>query len=127
MIAAPLPSGQAPAAAPSMAQPVFMAQMNVEQFSADFLAWLPSNLHVYRAFEAEAFAVIRAGIKHYSARTIIHVLRHHSALAENGKGWKLNDHTSPYLGRLFSLLHPEHAGMWETRTCKAARKGRVTS
>ncbi len=101
--------------------PVVLADRHADQFTPEFLAYLPANRHVYEAFEREAFKVIAKGFKHYSARTIIHVLRHHSALAEVGSEWKINDHTSPYLARLFDLAHPEHAGLFEFRVTKARR------
>ncbi len=89
-------------------------------FTPAFRAWLPDNLHVYDAFEAEAMKLVRRGVKHYSARTIVHVLRHHSAVQEvAGDGWKINDHHSPYLARLFDLLNPQHVGLWEYRETKA--------
>ena len=66
-------------------------------------------------------------IKHYSARTIVHVLRHHSAVAEvDGEGWKINDHHSPYFARLFDLVHPEHVGLWEFRETKKAGAPRAS-
>ena len=100
-------------------RPVFLMQMNAETFPADFRAYLPENLHVFDAFEREALKVIARGFRHYSARTIVHVLRHHSAVAEvDGKGWKINDHHSPYFARLFDLVHPEHVGLWEFRETK---------
>lgn len=103
-----------------------LARMHAEKFTSDFLErWLPENLHVWTAFELEAMHVIRAGFKHYSARTILHVLRHHSALQEKGgQGWKINDHVSPYLARLFDLMNPEHAGLFEFREAKAAKRER---
>ena len=64
------------------------------------------------------------GFKHYSARTILHVLRHHSALQENGTPWKVNDHASPYLARLFDLRYPAHAGLFEKRETKAVTRAR---
>jgi hypothetical protein len=96
-----------------------MAMRHPGKFTDDFLAWLPANLHVYDAFEREAQRVYVRGFKHYSARTIVHVLRHHSALAEVGDGWKLNNNHSPYLARLFDLLNPAMAGLWEYRATKA--------
>lgn len=105
-------------------RPVFYARTHAEQFTPEFLAYLPENLHVYDAFEAEALKVIRRGFQHYSARTILHVLRHHSALEENGTQWKLNDHVSPYLARLFALIHPAHAGLFEFREAKAVKRER---
>lgn len=86
------------------------------RFPDDFIDWLPDNLHVWDAFEDEVFTVIEARFSHYSARTILHFLRHHSAVREAGGAWKINDHHSPYLGELFDLKHPELAGLWEKRT-----------
>lgn len=92
------------------------------QFTQEFLDYLPENLHVWTAFEREALAIARRGFKHYSARTIIHVLRHHSALEETGGEWKLNNNISPYLARLFALVHPGHAHLFEFREAKAVRR-----
>jgi hypothetical protein len=104
------------------------AQLHAERFTADFLAFLPDNLHVYEAFEREALTIARRGWKHYSARTILHVLRHHSAVAEvNGEGWKLNNNISPYLARLFVLMNPLHAGLFEFREAKAAGREAETA
>ena len=98
-----------------------IAHEHKEQFSDEFLRWIPENAHIWIAFEQEAYKVIRAGFKHYSARTIIHVLRHHSALAENGdSGWKINNNISPYLARLFAILNPQHADLFEYRVAKRA-------
>lgn len=106
--------------------PLTVVQQNIDQFSSEFLAYLPDNLHVYEAFEREALAIVGRGIKHYSAHTIIHVLRHHSALAENsGDGWKINDHVSPYLARLFVLMYPQHIDLFEFRIAKSAARDLV--
>ena len=99
-----------------------MAHAHCFQFTREFLAYLPDNLHVWTAFEREALRVAARGFKHYSARTIIEVLRHHSALQEQGSAWKLNDHHTPYLARLFTLMHPGHAHLFEIRVAKAARR-----
>jgi hypothetical protein len=101
--------------------PVSVMLQHEHMFTKDFLRYLPDNLHVYEAFESEAFKVIQEGFEHYSARTIVHFLRHHSALIESDNGgWKINNNHSPYLARLFDLMHPEHVGLWEYRETKAA-------
>ena len=103
--------------------PIRVMREHADKFTEEFLQYLPDNLHVFTAFEREALQVVQRGWRHYSARTIIHVLRHHSALQEvNGEGWKINDHVSPYLGRLFTLVHPQHAGLFEFREAKAAKR-----
>ena len=93
-----------------------------EQFSHEFIDWLPKNDHVWKAFVRETNKVIAIGFKHYSARTIIHVLRHHSAIAEKGSGWKINNNFSPYLARLFALKCPQFADIFQYKqTPKADR------
>jgi hypothetical protein len=98
--------------------PIGYARRNKDQFTDDFLAWLPLNLHIYRAFEIEAFTVIGRGYKHYSAKTIIEFLRHHSAMTESAGEFKINNNISPYLPRLFDLVNPECVGLWEYRETK---------
>ena len=60
------------------------AQENASALSSEFLGWLPDNLHVWDAFVVETLKVIQRGYKHYSSRTIICVMRHHSAISEKG-------------------------------------------
>lgn len=107
---------------------ILTAHVNRKVFTDEFMEWLPLNLHVYAAFEREALAIARRGIHHYSARTIIEVLRHHSALHQAGGGaWKLCDRKTPYLARLFALLNPAHAAMFEFREAKAVRRERAAA
>lgn len=81
-----------------------------------FVLWVGDNIAIWEAFEAEALKVVNLGQRHYSARTIIHFLRHHSVLAETSESqWKINDHHSPYLARLFAMVHPQHADLFEYR------------
>ena len=112
---------------PAVQRPLLMAQQHADQFTPRFLAYLPENLHVYEAFERETMRVVRRGFPHYSARTIIEVLRHNSALAERGGPWKLNDWHTPYLARLFALLNPAFAGLFEFRITKAVGRGRAAA
>ena len=107
-----------------MPRPLFIAHMNAAQFTREFLDYLPGNLHVYAAFEREALRVADRGRRHYSARTIIEVLRHESLLAEAGGGWKLNDRFTPYLARLFALMNQAHGQLFEFREAKAAARER---
>lgn len=102
---------------------VQLARQHHEKFSDEFMDWLPKNLHVYGAFCKEALSVRQRGFTHYSSRTIVEFLRHHTAIKENpapGAGWKINDHNVPYLGRLFDLEHPKSAGLFEYRRTKKA-------
>lgn len=100
-------------------QIVELAEHYADELGQEFVAWLGENLHIWDAFVAQAKQIHAKGFKHYSARTIIHVLRHHSALHEHGGEWKINNNHSPYLARLFDLRYPQFAGMWEFRKTKS--------
>lgn len=97
-------------------QAVNIANANADSLSSEFLMWLPDNLHIWNAFVDQAMKIIGRGYKHYSARTILEFLRHHSALEERASQWKVNNNVQPYLARLFDLVYPEHMGLWEYRT-----------
>jgi hypothetical protein len=99
---------------------------NADKLSEEFLDWLPENMHIFDAFAENARNIIARGYKHYSSRTIVEFLRHHTALQESGGTWKINDHNVPYLGRLFDLVYPHMAGLFEYRVTtknKAATHG----
>ncbi len=96
--------------------PLAIVLQHPEQFTMKFVRFLPDNLHVWAAFEREASVVVQRGFQHYSARTIVHFLRHHTNVREAGGGaWKINNDHSPYLARLWALAHPEHADLFEFR------------
>lgn len=88
---------------------------NESIFRAGFHAWLRDNRHVWTAFEREANRAWARGRRHYSARTIIEYLRHETALADAGGDFKINGNNVPDLARLYRLVHPERAGLFETR------------
>ena len=104
-----------------------LATEHEELFSKEFLKWLPDNLHVWEAFCEQAFKVRNRGFKHYSARTIVQVMRHHSAITEVGGMWKINDHHAPYLARLFDKRFPNLVGLWEYRETKRAKLDHATA
>lgn len=102
---------------------LFAADANSKHFTDDFLDWLPQNTAIFDAFATETLKVISLGFTHYSARTILHVIRHHSALTEKGdSGWKVNNNHSPYLGRLFEFVYPQHAGIFNHRATPAVKR-----
>lgn len=104
-----------------LANPTFaIARQHVDLFREGFIAWLATNAQVWTAFEREATKVWNRGRRHYSARTIVEVLRHESALAEIGGDYKLNDHHTPDLARLYALRYPDRDGLFEFRGRKAA-------
>lgn len=90
----------------------------IDALPDEFCDWLCLNFHVWEEFVSEADKVMHAGHKHYSTKTILEVLRHHSAISEVGSGWKLNNNATPYLGRLFALVYPQHSDFFRFRETK---------
>lgn len=71
---------------------------------------------VYREFRAIAMQTRAAGFKHYSARTIIHVMRHHSGISMGPAGqFKIDNRVSPYLARRLAKDEPDLADFFEFR------------
>ena len=95
---------------------------HADQFRPGFAVWLASNRHVWLAFEREADRVWARGRRHYSARTILEHLRHESALADDGRDWKLNNNAAPDLARLYRLTHPDRAGLFELRVMPGSER-----
>jgi hypothetical protein len=99
-----------------------LVRENVDLFRDDFPTWLASNRHVWDAFVREADRIRLHGRKHYSARTIIEVLRHASALAERGGVWKINNNLAPDLARLYVLRYPEAGDFFEFRVMPGSER-----
>lgn len=93
-----------------------IATANAPLLSSEFLEWLPENLHIWEAFARETLKVIAKGQQHYSSYTIVEFLRHHTMVSEIGTEFKINNNVRPYLPRLFDLVYPQHAGLFEYRT-----------
>ena len=89
-------------------------------FRKDFKDWLIANWHIWKVFEREANRMAKRGRDHYSARTIIHWIRHETCVAEKDGDFKVNNNYSPDLGRLWVCYHPDRADFFETRERKAA-------
>lgn len=96
---------------------MMMICTHADWFRDSDLDWVATNYHIWEAFEREADRIWGRGRKHYSARTIIEYLRHESEIREgaNAGGWKINDHATPSLARLYMLMHPDRAGFFERR------------
>lgn len=77
---------------------------NPHRYASDFAPWLLNNWHIWREFCRQADAMRERGRAHYSARTIIHWIRHNTALAEVEGDWKVNNNFSPDMGRLYADL-----------------------
>ena len=83
----------------------------------DFDSWIKDNQHIYDAFEFEALQTAKTR-KHYSAKTIVEYLRHHSLIKENGAEWKINNYATSYLARLFAYRNPSFKHFFEYRGMK---------
>lgn len=99
-----------------------LVRQDRENFLPGFGGWLAENLHVWRAFEREANRVWDRGRRHWSARTIIEYLRHETALADDGRDFKINNVTAPDLARLYRLRYPERADLFELRRMPGSRR-----
>ena len=83
----------------------------------DFDVWLEQNLHIYEAFEREALSVAKRR-EHYSAKTIVEFLRHHTMITEKEGEWKINNYATSGLARHFAKRHPIHASLFKFRGLK---------
>jgi hypothetical protein len=79
-----------------------------------FAIWLERNPSIWSRFRSEADRVRRRR-SHYSARAIIHYIRHETALADDGDEFKVNNNASRDLARLYMETTPGASGFFETR------------
>lgn len=97
----------------------FCIVANQKYFQACFMDWLSRNYEIFLAFEAEADRVWNAGVRHFGARLIGEHLRYESRLrqVEPGVPWKIDNSIFPDLARLYTQMHPDRDGFFETRVC----------
>lgn len=88
-------------------------------FRPDFKPWLTENYQVYVEFERRALQVAQHR-QHYSARTIAEVIRHETTIGQLGGEFKVNNNQVPDMARLFAMMNPERADLFEFRSHKAA-------
>lgn len=86
-----------------------------EYFRPDFLVWLADNWTLYVAFERQALRVHKLGRDHYGANTIIEYMRHSTLLKDKDTEFKLNDKWTSSIARLFAMLNPRCAELFEFR------------
>ena len=86
---------------------------------AAFWAFHRANPHVYDWLKREALRLRRNGRDHYSARTLVHAFRHHTAMTTSGETFKINDHTSPFYARLLMREEWELGEFFKTRRAVA--------
>ena len=83
----------------------------------DFDVWLEQNPHIYKAFEREALSVAKRR-EHYSAKTIVEFLRHHTMITQKEGEWKIDNYATSGLARHFAKCHPTHASLFKFRGLK---------
>jgi len=76
-----------------------------DKYPARFWYWLPKNGKVYLEFERRGLQMARSRRKRYSVRTIVEVMRWDSDIADTEKTFKINDHYTPGMARLFMATH----------------------
>lgn len=77
-----------------------------DNYPDGFFAWLPKNSHIYQEFESRALRMARRRLR-YSARTIVEVIRWETDLEDSEVGFKINDHYTPGMARLWMATHGE--------------------
>jgi hypothetical protein len=78
-----------------------------DNYPNGFWKWLQTNGHIYDAFKIEAIRMAMTGRKRYSARTIIEILRWRTDLKDSDVTFKINDHYTPGMARLFMSEYGE--------------------
>ncbi|WP_331689550.1 hypothetical protein [Aquilutibacter rugosus] len=94
-------------------------------FTPAFTDWLIENWHVWQAFKRQADRVWNAGRRHYSARTIIEVMRHESLIADSDAEFKINNKAAPDMARLYMVIYPDRHGFFEVRTQDSSERAKA--
>jgi hypothetical protein len=85
-----------------------------DQFRDGFGAWLIDNHKLQHAFESGALRVAQRRA-HYGANSIVETMRFHTALADSGGAFKINDKWVSSMAHLFAHMNRAHAGLLEFR------------
>ncbi len=80
------------------------AEVHEDKYPPGFFYWISKNQKIWKAFEAKALQMAQRR-KHYSARTIIEVMRWHTDLQDTDEVFKLSDHWTPGMARLWMAKH----------------------
>ena len=75
---------------------------------------LASNLKLVTRFSQQAH-VIAQKRTHYSARTIIEVLRHNSIIEDNDPDYKINNNVTPLMARISMAMFPALNALFSIR------------
>ena len=76
-----------------------------EDFDVTFKQWLRENWRIYLTFYSNAEEMrLRARREHYSARTIIELMRWHTDLIERDSTFKINNNAVPDMARMYNKM-----------------------
>jgi len=89
-----------------------------EKFTPWFNQHIADNVHVFDAALREVVRLKNEGVDHYSMRTIVEYLRHHSIVVAKDKDFKINNLLAPDMARLMMFMFKELEGFFELR-CRA--------
>lgn len=84
--------------------------MSIEKYK-EFLIYHAENPHIYKAFEKIALEAAKLK-QRFSCRAIFHILRWETRHSGTGH-FKIQDHVSPYYGRLFEQTYPQYQGFFQ--------------
>lgn len=89
----------------------------IDQLEAEAMRFHLEHPEVWSLFIQFTKDRISRGFSHYSARAIFHRIRWETAVPEYelGKGFKMNDHHSPFYSRWFMEAYPRHDGFFRIR------------
>ena len=101
--------------APDKKAIVQLVELHKTVFRKKFHIYIQEQFQVFVEFCKLADKLWERGRRHYSSRTIGEKIRFDSDVSEVGSTFKLNDHSTPDLGRLYVLLHPERLDLFSYR------------
>lgn len=78
------------------------------------LDYIETNMDFLERFIEESFKISRVR-DHYSAQTIIEIIRHHSAITDDSPDYKISHRARAIFSRLVMALFPELNGLFKTK------------
>jgi hypothetical protein len=84
----------------------------------DWCLKLCNNLDLITTFAGEAHKVARKR-SHYSARTIMEVLRHHSIASDDDKTYKISNDITPHIAKVTTSIFPGINGLFKFHNKRA--------
>ena len=94
---------------------------SAEQLEQEFEDFHIANPHIWDAIEEYVHKAISNGIEHWSMRSIFEVIRWDSAIRTNSRGYKINDHLTPYYARHWNKIYPEYNEFFSLRKTKGEK------